>query len=295
MNKKNKKTMKTNNQAKYRITVIAFLFVICIAFIQTPVRKFISQKINDKGNYYFNGGEYDLKKAEVFYEKALSFDSNSWEAHYQLSRIFFMRKNFSQATSEIDKAIASDPQNKRSYYVRGLINGYKHNYSGAEKDFKEFIAWSPDEWPAYVDLSWTYINGGNYEKAISLIDYALTKFPDNAWLYSNKGLAEYRSGKNIEAKADLENAKNLAYKLSEEDWINAYPGNNTRNASRGVQEIKTAIDYNLSLVDLINGNKRYGENKVFDFSDIQSLAKYSGTNDLSNGVTLSACGCTRFN
>jgi tetratricopeptide (TPR) repeat protein len=281
--------MKKNERLKKILVTSVLVLLILSAWI--PSRKIVAQKITNRGNYYFNGGEYDLKKAENFYKIALVFDNKNWEAHYQLARIDLAKGEFEDGLLEIDKALAIDhPQSNRAYYARGLLNGYAKNYSEAEKDFQSFIAWSPNEWPGYVDLSWIHINNREYDEAVAVTSSALVLFPQNTWLYANKGFAEYKAGEYEQAKADLEIASKLAKNMTPEEWKFAYPGNKAENANKGVEEIKTAIDYNLKLTYEKTADKSYVDIQDITFAEMQSLYKYAGTKDLSDGVTLSACG-----
>src|SRR3989339_333051 len=43
------------------------------------------------GNYYFNGGAYDLVKAQRAYQEAIKIDENYPGPHYQLARIYFLK------------------------------------------------------------------------------------------------------------------------------------------------------------------------------------------------------------
>lgn len=282
---------KINRKNKILIaTVISSIALIILFFLfQIPIKKYVSQKAAGIGNYYFNGGEYNLNKAEKFYKKALKFDDKNWYAYYQLARIDFVKNRFYSGIINIDRALAIDPENKRSYYVRGLLNGYRGNYDEAEKDFQNFIAWHSNEWAGYADLSWIYINDGKYEEAILTASNALSIFPENVWLYANKGLAQYKLGRYDEAKADLETAKKLAEKINSNDWKRAYPGNNPADAEKGVEEIKTAINYNLKLTYRMVGDENKADELKINPTELASFSKYAGKKNLEDGITLSAC------
>ena len=96
------------------------------------------------GNYYFGNGAYDLQKAHDAYQGALVLDPEMVGPHYQLARIDFIRSDFFFALKEINTEIELHPDFKRSYYVRGLINGYSGKLKDAESDFTTFLAWKPD-------------------------------------------------------------------------------------------------------------------------------------------------------
>ncbi len=200
-----------------------------------------------KGNYYFNGGEYNLEKAEKYYNAALLAYPKMSYAHYQKARIYLVTNKTEEAKKEIDKELAVHPENKRSFYVRGLINGYLKDYPEAENDFKQFIRYAPNEWAGYMDLSWIYIADDKFQEAADVSQKGLQKFPENPWLLSNNGLALYKLGKYEEAKRSLLKGKDLAQKVTPEDWKKTYPGNNPLGAESGIKDLKAAISYNLAL------------------------------------------------
>jgi tetratricopeptide (TPR) repeat protein len=280
---------------KNKKIVVGLLFVFLAVAVQFPIRKLIAQKIANHAGYYFNGGGYNLEKAGNLYKTALKIDQKNWLAHYQLARIYFVESDFGNGLKEIKQALAVNPENKRSFYIKGLLDGYAYNHTEAEKDFQNFIAWAPNEWPGYMDLSWVYINSGKYDEAVTTVDNALVLFPNNAWLYANKGLAEYKLGKYEEAETSLGIARKLAKKLTPEDWAQAYPGNNSKDAEKGVEEIKTAIEYNLKLANEATGSEKDIADLKISMADLASLSKYAGKQNIYDGVTLSACGSSSEN
>ena len=65
------------------------------------------------GNYYFNGGAYDLEKSKQAYEKAIGASTSTpplW-AHYQLGRIYFVEGDFERALEEVNKELEAYPGN----------------------------------------------------------------------------------------------------------------------------------------------------------------------------------------
>lgn len=200
-----------------------------------------------KGQYYYNGGTFDLKQARKYYDWSLIINSTQPYAHYQLARIDLVEGNVEAGLQEIDKELKVNPQNNKVYYVKGLLDNYGKRYSQAQQDFQKYIELAPEGWAGYVDLSWSYLSDGKYEEAIDTTIKGFEKYPQNCWLYSNQGLAYYKMGDYEKAKNSLEQAKKYAADLTPEDWRKAYPGNDAAKAEQGVSEIKAAISYNLSL------------------------------------------------
>ena len=138
--------------------------------------------------------------------------------------------------------------------MRGLTYGYMKRFEEAETDFLKIIEWhkdkplDPKEWALYVDLSWIYFQQGKYEDMKSLIKEGIKVFPDNPWVLNMYGLALLNTGSGKESKPIFEEALAESQKLTEEDWLNAYPGNDPRIAREGLNEMITAIERNLELV-----------------------------------------------
>src|SRR3990172_10167699 len=110
-----------------------------------------------QGNFYFNGGAYDLEKAERAFQRAVRIEPGILWGHYQLARIYFVKGNFDKAIEEINKELEANPENLRSLYVRGLIYGYRNQFGDlelVENDFRRFTYWAPSEWAGYNDLAW---------------------------------------------------------------------------------------------------------------------------------------------
>jgi len=97
-------------------------------------------------------------------------------------------------------------------------------------------------------LSWIYFQQGKYDEMKTLMNQGFEKFGSNAWVLNMYGLALLNTYNEQEARLIFEQALAEAQKLTEEDWINAYPGNDPRVARAGLNEMLTAIERNLELV-----------------------------------------------
>lgn len=200
------------------------------------------------GNYYFGGGAYNLPTAERAFKKALEINSRALGPRYQLSRIYFLKGDFSRAFIEINTEIKNFPDFKRSYYVRGLINGYAKNFPQATSDFEEFLKWDSQSWAAHNDLAWIYFQTGDYKSAERISREGLKWNPDNPWLLNSLGIALLNLNKKTEAKDVLKKALIEARKLKPLDWQKSYPGNNPVIAEEALKKMVENIEFNLSLV-----------------------------------------------
>jgi len=207
------------------------------------------------GNYHFNGviggGEYNPDIALKAYQKAVSINPKILWGHYQLARIYFVKGDFNLALAEIAEELEANPENLRSLYVRGLIYGYRNQAGDLEKaeaDFRRFAEWAPSEWAGYNDLAWILSKRGKYKEAGETITMAFRKISEsknNPWLWNALGVAELNLKEYKNAELSFGKSKQLAERLTEEDWRRSYPGNNPASAEEGLSSFLQAIDENL--------------------------------------------------
>lgn len=204
------------------------------------------------GNFYF--GEtlgrkaYDLARAKQAFLTAVSQDNKIANGHYQLARIYFIEGKMDTALSEINQELQNYPYNQRSFYIRGLIRGTSGDLSGAESDFRNFVAWAPKEWAGYNDLAWILLKEQKYRETEELMSQALHALPDadkNPWLWNSLGVAQLNLGSFSEATQSFERATSLADSLDFATWQAAYPGNSPQDAEQGLALFKKAINDNL--------------------------------------------------
>ena len=208
------------------------------------------------GAYYFNlygVGEYDLIRAEHYFKRAITLDPEVPDAWHHLARIDFLNGNFHEAIEKINRQIEIHGDDFiASYYIRGLVYGFMGDYKNAEEDFLIFLELTPGNWAALNDLAWVYFQSGQYEKTLATVEGGLVVEPDNTWLLNMKGLALLNLKRPNEARVFFEKARTQAALLSEEDWHQAYPGNNPSVATQGLFEMRKAIEHNMTLVSVDN-------------------------------------------
>ena len=171
------------------------------------------------GNYYFGDGAYDTKKAEGYFRDTLALNPNFEGPHYQLARIYFIRGNFSGARDEINAEISLHPDFRRSYYVRGLINGYSGRLADAESDFKIFLLWKPNSWAGNNDLAWIYFQEGKYIEARDTAREGLTIAPHNPWLLNSLGVVLLNTDDKKGAEDAFLKARATLEIMTEKDWV----------------------------------------------------------------------------
>jgi len=149
---------------------------------------------------------------------------------------------------EINKELELHPDYKRSYYVRGLINGYNGNLRDAESDFKEFLKWKPESWAGNNDLAWIYFQQGKYAEARDTARAGLKVAPGNPWLLNALGVSLLNTGDKSAAKDAFIKALEVIEIMDEKDWGAAYPGNDPSIYREGFSKMKESIEQNLQLL-----------------------------------------------
>jgi tetratricopeptide (TPR) repeat protein len=201
------------------------------------------------GDYYFNGGAYNLNRASFFYRQALLLDPLAPRAHYQLGRIYFIRGLFARSLEELDRELTHHPLMTRAHYMHGLSNGMFGRTEAAVADFTQFIRFHPTEWAGYNDLMWVEMQGGRYEDAHHTASDAFAAVPgaaDNPWLWNSKGVAELNLGDTAAAANSFLRAQALSKQLTQEVWLRAYPGNDPAAAIVGLEIFRSVIEQNLA-------------------------------------------------
>lgn len=201
------------------------------------------------GSYYLGGGGYDLHRAEVSLIKAYKLDPKIHLAHYQLARVYFVEGKLDQAQQEINKELALDPYNERSFYIRGLIDVAQNNLPQAEADFKKFTLWAIAEWGGYNDLSFVLAKEDKYAESEAVLHIAFKRVPDAKsvpWLWNSLGLAQLNQLKYNEAAKSFQKALELARMLTLAQWQKAYSANDPTAAGESIKSFQQAIQKNLS-------------------------------------------------
>lgn len=203
------------------------------------------------GNSFFTADEnYNLNAANFFYRAALFFDGDAEDVWHQRARIDFLQGDFDGALEKIEKQIALHGTDfMASFYIRGLVHGYRREFIEAQQDFRAFLSWDPNNWAARNDLAWTFFATGDFAAALEEAGRGLAADSDNPWLLMMRGMSRHNLGEHEGARADLAAARAEALRLTEEDWRRAYPGNDPKAAGAGLRAMRKAVDENLSLVN----------------------------------------------
>lgn len=201
------------------------------------------------------GNTYDVNRAKYFFDLAVAKDPTTPYLHHELARISFLRGDFSTALAHINKEIEMyKDEHANSYYVRGLIEGYVGAYDAAIADYAVYLKSDPHNWAAINDYAWVLLKAGKAREAEAATADGLAYFPDNPWLLNSNAIALYEIGELDRAREQARKAFTEASKISEEEWLNAYPGNDPRAAREGVSAFVDATRSNMHTIILASAS-----------------------------------------
>lgn len=219
---------------------------VAFALDPTPERAFAY------GSQHFDAQRpesYDLGRAERFFTRALALDPQYPYLQHQLARLAFLDGNFPIALARINLQISLyGTSTPNSYYVRGLIKGFAGDYAGAAADYETYLRTDPKNWAAITDYSWVLIKDTRYKEALVALDWGLIYWPENPWLHNTRATALFELGHLEEAREAAEAASRAVEGLTEEAWLQAYPGNDPLIAPQGIAAFKKAVEANMHTI-----------------------------------------------
>ncbi len=211
-----------------------------------------AQRAYEYGNRHFSAtksSEYDIDRAELFFKRALALDPQLPYVHHQLARIAFLRGDFRNAMWHINKEIEMNRSpSASSYYVRGLIEGFRGNYEDSAKDYERYLESDPSNWAAINDYAWVLLKANRPAAAAAAAERGLVSFPDNAWLLNTSAIALYETGDLPRAKMRAEAAVAASRMVTEREWLTAYPGNDPKIAKAGIATLQKASQDNMHTI-----------------------------------------------
>ena len=163
--------------------------------------------------------ELDLYELAISaFDSAIKLNPQNAYLYGRMSSVNYQLKRAEEALKCINKAIEIDPQNSYNYSKRGFIYldypppkrkvtmlhdefaMYKNSKPInrhlllAKKDFEKSIELDTDNTYAYWGLHDVYVTKKNYKKVLKILKKLLILTPDDAKVYSHKGLTEMYLG-----------------------------------------------------------------------------------------------------
>jgi tetratricopeptide (TPR) repeat protein len=143
-------------------------------------------------------------------EQSASFSSDVKAQIYSGRGWAYLRlKEYEQAISDFNSALALKPDYARAYGRRGLALSFLKDYQRAFSDFDRAIELNPEDTWSYERRGRTYRTFGDYRRAIEDFDRIIELDSNHAWAYYHRGIT-YRLLKDYQrALADFDRALEL--------------------------------------------------------------------------------------
>ncbi len=235
------------NKKNLRVIFITFLIVTITIIYTIPSVSF------RLGDVFFGGIKplYNVQIAQILYKHSVNpFFSQKvpYYAHHQLSRTYFIQGDLWTALDEAKKELEIYPENTGTYYILGLTYGYMNRPYEAIDAFSQFIETHPTTWAARNDKAWLQFRIGNIEGAIQTIDPIVEQQKYNVWVQNTYCALMINKKEFEKAKDACDRAKSVANVMTDESWGVAYPGNDPRIYSTGIEAMRTSINNNLKII-----------------------------------------------
>ncbi|HEX8410714.1 MAG TPA: tetratricopeptide repeat protein [Thermoanaerobaculia bacterium] len=143
--------------------------------------------------------DWDWKRAEEEFRRALELNPNSDVAHGQYAYLLTLRRDFDGALEHSARAIEIDPLSAMSAVVHGWILDCAGQSDAAIAHLEETLRLHPRLVPALLHLGIIYATAGEPDLALNRLDQALAIQPGNTQLLSLKAYAHAKAGRRDQA------------------------------------------------------------------------------------------------
>jgi protein O-mannosyl-transferase len=149
------------------------------------------------GSMYIDEGDY--KSALLYLEKAQLFLPKNPRTDWLTALAYLRINDFSKALPFAEKAVKDAPENLEylNSYAQTLMN--LKRFDESNKVFNDIIAKNPDNWDAYLNISYMHKLKGDTQTEIKLLDELIKKQPSYLPAYRNIGVTFSDLGMNDQA------------------------------------------------------------------------------------------------
>lgn len=244
--------------------IVVVAGILAALFLRVPVTNFYedvtyaldpsAERAFQYGTRHFSSKEpaqYDIDRAEYFFNLAALKDPTILYLYHQLARISFLRGDFTRAMTQINYQISTrGDATPNSYYIRGLIEGYMGDYESSARDYEYFLRFDPRNWAALNDYAWVLLKAERFQDAAVVTARGLIDFPDNPWLLNSHAIALFELRQYEDALSYAQKASAAVATLSKAEWLHAYPGNDPKIGDDGLATFKKAVADNMHTIEL---------------------------------------------
>ncbi|MGD8538824.1 MAG: tetratricopeptide repeat protein [Candidatus Aminicenantes bacterium] len=180
------------------------LYTVDEAIMQLESKDPYAQAINKYNQAAIFLKDEDYDKALELLKESISLDDSIYQAHYEISRLYYIQEDFEKAIKHAKEAIFLEETHSSSYRLLAAI----YEKMGNMEESNKYTALAQklggmsgiDKYNEAVNC----INNGEVDAAIVLLEEALELDPDLADAYYQLGLSYVNKADNEKAIANLE-------------------------------------------------------------------------------------------
>ena len=165
-----------------------------------------------------------LAKAAELYQKVIILDPSEAVAHAFLGFVYTMMRQYEKGIAEAKKAVALNPNAADAQCFFGRISYFNGRHKEAIAAIKKAMRLNPfpPNW-YFQQLGFAYCHAGMYEEAIAACQKALHVSPDNLLAHLGLAASYSLSGREEEARAEVEEVLRLSPKFCLERILKGWP------------------------------------------------------------------------
>jgi adenylate cyclase len=182
-----------------------------------------------------------LAKAVELYQKCIAMDPSDAGAHALLGQVYMLMRQHDKSIAQGEKAIRVNPNAADAHCILGMI----YHYSGRHRDGVKAIQKAmrlnpfPPNW-YYGFLGMCLCGEGLYEEAIEACKKAIQVTPDYPLAHQRLAAAYSLSGREIEARAEVEEILRIDPEFTVKRFAKVQPFKNQEDRTLFVKALKKA-------------------------------------------------------
>lgn len=116
----------------------------------------------------------NLKQAREYYKKSVKIDPNMADAWYGIGSTLDYEERYFEALHYFKKAVNISPKNPDFWFAIADMHFHLNNFQESEEGYRKVVELAPDDVTAWLDFSTFYYDLNDLDKAIAIIDEALS-------------------------------------------------------------------------------------------------------------------------
>lgn len=238
---------------------------------------------------YFAMGQ--PKKTKQTLESILIDNPDNLDALLKMANLHFYRESYDQAFGFLNRAQETDPNDQRIYFISGMINKEKEEFSKAKRDFHRATEINQDFFDAWIQLGLLAAREGK-STAVDYYQNALDAKPGSEEALYNLGMY-YQENEEIEKAINTYNQLLDNNPESEKGYYNLgyIYLTQTGDYQKAEQNFRQALNINPSNIDATyNLGSALEQQEKYD----EARDKYEKTLDLKENYELGIEGLNRL-